>query len=181
MKKNVLVAATVAMIVSGILSNYAVGQQFPKPQTREEGPTMPMPPKPEEMMKRMGEMMHRLSADTETRSRCKLLMHTPLFLDSPAVIRGQASSLGLSPDQIQKLTDIEKEARQKAKSVLNEEQIKKLGDAPEKPVAMADACIGGIMPAAEQILQSIIRGQGTPQEPGTKSDKPEKKAPVPGE
>lgn len=181
MKKNILVGSLVALILSCILSSYAVGQQFPTPSTREEGPAMPGPPRPEEMLQRMGEMMHRLRADSETRSHCKTLMRTPFFLDSPAVIRGEAASLGLSPDQIQKLTDIENEARQKAKSVLREEQMKKLGDIPEKPVAIADACVGGILPAAEQILQGIIRGQGTPQEPGTKSDKSEKKAPIPTE
>lgn len=181
MKKNILVGSLVALILSCIVSSYAVGQQFPTPPTRDEGPTMPMPPKPGEMLQRMGQMMNRLSADTEMRSRCNVLMRVPLFLDSPAVIRGQATSLGLSPDQIQKLADIENEARQKAKSVLNEEQMKKLGDIPEKPMSMADACVGGILPAAEQILQGIMRGQGTPQEPGTKSDRSEKKAPIPAE
>lgn len=179
MKKNILVGSLVALILSGIVSSYGLAQQFPTPPTREEGPRMPVPPRPEEMLQRMGQMMQRLSADTEMRSHCKTLMHTPFSLDSPAVIRGQAASLGLSPDQIQKLTDIENEARQKAKSVLNEEQMKKLGDIPEKPVAIADACVGGILPAAEQIFQGIIRGQGSTQEPGTKSDKSEKKAPVP--
>jgi hypothetical protein len=140
MKKNVLVGSLVAVICTGILCGDAVGQQLPKPQPRDDSPTMPVPPKPEELLQRMGQMMQRLRADTEMPIRCKDLIRTPFFLDSPAVIQGQAASLGLSPDQIQRLIDIENEARQKAKSVLDEEQIEKLGDAPEKPVTMADAC-----------------------------------------
>jgi hypothetical protein len=181
MKKNILVGSLVVLIFSGILVSSGVAQQFPTPPMRPDGPRMPVPPKPGEMFQRMEDMMHRLRGDGDLRSHCETLTHTPFFLDSPAVIRAQAASLNLSPDQIQKLTDIENEARQKAKSLLNEEQLKKLGNIPEKPVVMSDTCLAGMLPAAEQLLQKIIRGQGTTQNPESKSDDSEKKAPTPAE
>ncbi len=104
-------------------------------------------------------------------------MQTPLFLDSPAVIRAQADSLNLSSDQVKKLTEIENEARQKAKSLLNKEQLDKLGDISEKPIVISEACLAGMLPTAERLLQGIIRGQGPTQEPEPKSDHSEKKAP----
>ena len=179
MKKNILVGSLLALIFSAILFGNAAGQQFPAPPMRPDGSPMPIPPKPAEVFQRMEDMMHRLRGSAELKSHCETLMQTPLFLDSPAVIRAQAESLNLSPDQIQKLTDIENEARQKAKSLLNEEQLKKLGNPPEKPVVMSDACLAGMLPAAEQLLQKIIRGQGTTQNPESKSDDSEKKAPTP--
>jgi hypothetical protein len=181
MKKNILLGSLVALIFSGILFSNAVGQQFPSPQTRHDGPPIPIPPRPGEMFQRMEETMRRLRGDTEWRSHCKTLMRTPLFLDCPAVIRAQAESLNLSSDQIQKLTDIENEARKKSKSLLDEAQLKQLGNIPEKPVVMSEACLAGMLPAAEQLLQGIIRGQGTTQEPGSKSDDSEKKSPIPAE
>ncbi len=180
MKKSILVRGLVALIFSCILFSYAAGQ-FPGPPPRPDGPPLSLPPKPGEMFQRMEQMMHGLRGDAELKNQCKTLTHTPFFLDSPAVVRAQAESLNLSPDQIQKLADIENEARQKAKSLLNEEQLKKLGNAPEKPVVMSDACLAGMLPAAEQLLQRIIRGQGTTHEPESKSDDSEKKAPIPAQ
>lgn len=181
MKKNILFLSLLALVFSGILFSNAVGEQFRTPERRQYGPPFPVPPIPGEMRERMEEMMHRLRTGTEFRGHCKTLMGTPLFLDSPAVIRAQAASLNLSPDQIQKLTDIENEARQKAKSLLDQEQLKKLGSTPEKPVVMSDACLAGMLPAAEQLLQKIIRGQDTTHVPESKSEDSEKKAPIPAE
>jgi len=170
MKKNILVVGLVALIFSGVLFNNAVGQQFPTPERGPYGPRFPNPPTPGEMRQRMEEMMHRFKTGADSKSHCKTLMQTPLFLDSPAVIRAQAASLELSSDQIQKLTDIENEARKKAKSLLNEEQLRKLGSIPESPVAISDACLGGMLPVAQDLLQRIIREQSAKPEPESKSD-----------
>ncbi len=179
MKKNSLLITLLALIFSGILFNDCVAQHFPTPEGRQYGPPFPVPPTPGEMRERMGEMMHRFRTGTEFRGHCKTLMQAPLFLDSPAVIRAQSASLNLSSDQIQKLDDIENEARRKAKSLLNTEQLKKLGNMPEKPVVIGDACLAGMLPAAEELLQKIIRDQSAKPEPESKLDDTEKKTPVP--
>ncbi len=170
MKKSILVGSLVALVFSSILYNYAVGQQFPTSESRDDGPSLPRPPKPGEVFRHMRDMMQRLNPDTTMTSRCKTLIHTQLFLDSPAVIQAQAADLSLTPDQIKKLADIENEARQKATSLLNEEQLKKLGNIPEKPVAVSDYCLAGMIPAAEQFLQRIIPGQSSPQQPESRLD-----------
>ncbi len=72
--------------------------------------------------------------------RCRMMMQTPVFLDSPGAIRGQAKALGLSEEQKNSLTDIANEARKKALAVLSAEQRKKLGDLPDKPVVMMQMC-----------------------------------------
>jgi len=88
-------------------------------------------------------------------------MRTPVFPDSPFAIRGQAEALGLSDEQKQQLLDIENEARQKAKTVLTEEQIKKLGEVPDKPMAMMEMCqqmSSKMMP----MMQKMMGSQGSP-------------------
>lgn len=72
--------------------------------------------------------------------RCRVMMNTPIFLDGPSAIRGQAQDLGLSEEQQKKLLGIETEARKKALAVLTPEQRKKMGDIPGKPTAMAQMC-----------------------------------------
>ena len=70
----------------------------------------------------------------------RVLMRTPIFLDSPYAIHAQAAELGLSKEQKEKLVDIENEARKKAVAVLRPEQRKKMGDIPDKPLVMTQMC-----------------------------------------
>ena len=76
----------------------------------------------------------------ETKERMQLLMRVPIFLDAPCPIFAQAEKLGLSEEQQQKLGEIEKEARTKARAVLTPEQQAKLGPVPDKPVTMMGTC-----------------------------------------
>ncbi len=142
MKRTIVVGVLVAMVCTCLPVDSA--DQQPMRQTTEPGPLMPPPPRPRELLQRMREMMaQRPGQDSETMRQCQMVMRTAIFLDSPSAILGQKESLGLTPDQAQKLHDIENEARQKAKSVLTEEQTKKLGVVPDKPVAVMGACVGG--------------------------------------
>ena len=70
----------------------------------------------------------------------RVLMQTPIFLDSPYAIHGQAADLGLSEKQKKKLIEIENEARKKAVAVLTSKQRKKMGDIPDKPLVMTQMC-----------------------------------------
>ena len=189
MKKAILVGSLVAALFAGILLVNAAEQQ-PQPQQKakeEGGPAMPM--NPQMMMQRMMGMMQQAGADTEIVRRCRTMMFTPVFPDSPAGIRGQSQVLGLSDEQIKKLLDIENEARQKAKSVLNEEQMKKMGETPDKSMTMMEMCqqmksvmmpmmqnmMGTGSPGSPQMMcpmmQMMMGGPGTPQGSGTTSDK----------
>lgn len=141
MKKAILVGSLVAALFAGILLVHAAEQQQPQPQQKakeEVAPAMPM--NPQMMRQNMMGMMQQAGIDPNMMRRCQAMMFAPVFLDSPAAIRGQGESLGLSDEQKQKLLDIEKEARQKAKTVLTEEQIKKMGEVPDKPMAMMEMC-----------------------------------------
>jgi surfactin synthase thioesterase subunit len=66
------------------------------------------------------------------------------------------------------LHDIENQARQKAKSVLTQEQTNRLGVVPDKPVAVMGACAGGVMSNVEQMLQKLMSGQGAAPQTGPK-------------
>ena len=70
----------------------------------------------------------------------RVLMQTPIFLDSPYAIHAQAADLGLSEKQKKKLIEIENEARKKALAVLTPEQRTKMGDLPDKPLVMMKMC-----------------------------------------
>ncbi len=90
---------------------------------------------------------------------------------------------------MKKLRDIENEARQKAKTVLTEEQIKKIGEVPDKPMSMTEMCetmYAKVMPSMEKMTEAgsqggpmmmwpmmrmMMGGQGATQGPGTKQDK----------
>ncbi|MHC4457680.1 MAG: DUF2703 domain-containing protein [Planctomycetota bacterium] len=72
--------------------------------------------------------------------QCAVMMQTKIFSNSPAAILGQAQTLGLSEAQNQKLSEIEKQAREKALAVLTPEQQEKLGDVSVPPVSMASLC-----------------------------------------
>ena len=92
------------------------------------------------MMRNMMEMMWQSGNDSNMMRLCKSMMSAPLFLDSPAMILAQAESLELSKEQKQKLFDIEDEARQKARSVLTDEQTTSMGEIPDKPAAIMEMC-----------------------------------------
>ncbi len=70
----------------------------------------------------------------------RVMMQTPIFLDSPYAIHGQAADLGLSEKQKNKLIKIENESRKKAVAVLTSEQLKKMGEIPDKPMVMMQMC-----------------------------------------
>jgi len=162
MKKAILIGSLVVTLFAGILLVHAAEQQQPQPQqkAKEEGvPAMPMDP--QKMMKSMMGMMQQAGMDPNMMQRCMVMMRTPVFLDSPSAVRGQAEALGLSDEQVKKLLDIENEARQKAKTVLTEEQIKKLGEVPDKPMAMMEMCqqmSSKMMP----MMQKMMGSQGSP-------------------
>ncbi|MGB9616808.1 MAG: Spy/CpxP family protein refolding chaperone [Desulfomonilaceae bacterium] len=188
MKKAILVGSLVTAVFAVILLAHAAEQQQPQPQqeAKEEGaPAMRMNP---QMMQKMMETMQQAGIDPEMMRRCKAVMSAPIFLDSPAVIRGQAESLELSDEQKQKLLDIEKEAREKARTVLTEEQTKKLGEIPDKPVTMMEMCqqmCGKMMPMMKKMMgggpqdnpmmcpmmQMMMGGKNTPQGSEPKKDK----------
>lgn len=110
---------------------------------------------PRMVMENMMGMMRHAGIDPHMIRRCHAMMFAPMFLDSPAAIRGQAESLGLSDEQKQQLLDIEKEAREKARSVLTEEQTKRMGPIPETPMAMIEMCQempAKMMPVMQQMM-----------------------------
>lgn len=159
MKKAILVGSVVAALFAGILFVHAAEQQQTQPQP--QGPAMPM--NPQMMMQNMMGMMQQAGVGPEIMQRCMAMMRTQVFLDSPAAIRGQAEVLGLSDEQVKKLLDIDKEARQKAKSVLTPEQTKKLGDIPDTPMAMVEMCqqmSSKMMPMMQKMMS-----EGTPGQP----------------
>jgi hypothetical protein len=167
MTKAVLVGSLVAALFAGILLVHAAEQQQPQPQqpkrqaTEEGATTMPM--NSQMMMQRMMDMMQQAGVGPDMMRRCQTMMRTAIFPDSPSAILGQAEALGLSDEQNQKLLDIEKESRQKARSVLTEEQIKKIGEIPDRPTTMMEMCqqmSAKMMP----MMQKMMRGgsQGGP-------------------
>lgn len=159
MKKTILVGSLLAALFAAIFSVYAAEQPQPQQKAKEEAvPAMPM--NPQMMMKNMMGMMQQAGVGPEMMQRCMVMMRTPVFLDSPSAIRGQAESLGLSDEQKQKLLDIENEARKKAKAVLTEEQIKKMGEIPGKPMAMMEMCRQ--MSAKMMPMMQKMRGGGSP-------------------
>jgi hypothetical protein len=162
MKKAIFIGSLVAALFAGILFTYATAQQQSQPQQKaqeEGGPAMPM--NPQMMMQRMMGMMQQSGVGADMMQRCMVMMRTPVFLDSPSAIRGQPKSFGLSDEQKQKLLDIENEARQKAKSVLTVEQITKMGEVPEKPMAMMEMCQQ--MSAKMMPMMQRMMGGGSPQ------------------
>jgi len=87
----------------------------------------------------MGGMRH-ADGGRGTMNRMRVMMHAPIFLNGPYAIYGQAAALKLSEEQKARLMEIAREARRQALAVLTEEQRKKLGDVPDKPVSMMQLC-----------------------------------------
>lgn len=95
---------------------------------------------PEGMMQLCMSMMQKAGMTPDMMRRCRIMMQTPIAIDSPSVLRGQAEALGLSEDQKKQLAEIEKEARKKALAVLTPEQCKKMGAISDKPMPMMQMC-----------------------------------------
>ena len=85
-------------------------------------------------------MTQKTGPGTALMKHMRVLMQTPIFLDSPYAIHGQAAELGLSEKQKKKLIEIEDESRKKAVAVLTSKQRKKMGDIPDKPLVMTQMC-----------------------------------------
>ncbi len=93
-------------------------------------------PQPQGKMAGCMAMMRKAGMAPAMMKRMQVMMQTPVFLDSPGAIYGQAANLELSDAQKAKLLEIESEARQKALAVLTPEQRTKMGDIPDKPMTM---------------------------------------------
>ncbi|NIA21722.1 MAG: hypothetical protein GWP05_07100 [Anaerolineaceae bacterium] len=188
MKRMILLS----MASIALLAVYALAQQAgdaPKPQaaTPQQGATVG----PQGMMTRCMGMMRKAGMDPAMMKRMQVMMQTPVFMDSPCAIYGQAANLELSDEQKTKLMEIENEARQKALAVLTPEQKKKMGDIPDKPMDMMQmrakmmpmmqkmkggkdgkGCKGGKGgPTMMCPMMQGTTGGGTGQGSGTKSDK----------
>ena len=85
-------------------------------------------------------MMQRGGAGPAMMRRCRMMMQSRIYADSPNAICAQAQALGLSEGQKKQLLQIENEARKKARGVLTDEQRKKLGDVSDKPMSMMQMC-----------------------------------------
>lgn len=93
-----------------------------------------------DMMAQCKGMMNKMGMSEDMVKRWDAMMHTPIFLDSPCAIYGQADRLGLTDEQRQQLIDIENEARAKSMGVLTDEQRETLGDVPDTPMPMVKMC-----------------------------------------
>ena len=104
-------------------------------------------------------MMEKAGMSQQMMRRCRVMMRTPISMDSPNAIRGQAEALGLSEEQKNELAEIEKDARKKALAVLTPEQRKKMGEVPGEPMAMMQMCqqmCAKMMP----MMQKMMGGKG---------------------
>ena len=182
MKRRVITAVSVALTVVFVISVYALAQGEVKDQQvalandnqNTMGPMMGCSmsgmratpesngsPSPQPMMQRCMAMMQKAGVTPEMMQCWQVMMGTPVFLDSPCAIYGQADILKLSEEQKKKLVEIENGVRKKALAVLTDEQKKKLGDIPEKPMAMARMCqqvCSKMMP----MMQEMMGSEGNP-------------------
>jgi YHS domain-containing protein len=71
------------------------------------------------------------------KQQCKTIMSASVYLDSPAVLIGQAESLQLSDEQVKSLKKVQAQARKKAMKILTSEQKKKLDKIPPEPIKLA--------------------------------------------
>ncbi len=114
-----------------------------------------MPISPQAMMQQCMGMMRQAGVSEEMMRRCQVMIKTPIFLDSPCAVFGQAKSLGLSDAQKKRLATIEKESREKAMAVLTPEQRNKMGKIPPTPMAMGQVCqqmCGKMMPMMQKMM-----------------------------
>ena len=114
-----------------------------KEWTAEEQGTEAEPPaiaEQQAMMKERMEMMRKAGVSEAMIHGWRAMVGMPIYLDSPFAIAGQASDLGLTAEQTQKLMDIQKEARQKTMELLTAEQQAKVGKVSEAPMTMMEIC-----------------------------------------
>jgi hypothetical protein len=104
-------------------------------------------------MRMMDMMMKQVGMTPEMMDRMQLLMRVGVFVDSPAALQVQKDKLQLSEEQVSKLREIEKEARQKALALLTPQQRTALGDIPDKPLVMVEMC---------QPMMAMCAGMGGP-------------------
>ena len=167
--KRMIVLSMVGVVS---LTAYALAQQAgdtPKPQaatTQAQGPTA----SPQGMMMRCMGMMQKAGMDPAMMKRMQVMMQTPIYIDSPSAICGQAAALNLSDEQKARLVEIGNEARKMALAVLTPEQKKKLGGIPQKPMAMMQMCTK-MMPAMQKrmgskggpmMMKKMMGGKGRP-------------------
>lgn len=74
----------------------------------------------------------------EERRQGQILLKSPMYLDSASGLLAQADKLNLSEDQKNKLKDIQRNERNQARQVLNDQQRQQLTGLSEQPVALMD-------------------------------------------
>jgi hypothetical protein len=111
-----------------------------------------------DMMAQCKNMMSQMGMPEDMVKRWDTMMRTPIFMDSPCAIYGQAETLNLTEEQKQQLIDIENQARAKSMAVLTDEQRETLGDLPDKPMPMMKMCgemKSRMMPMMQQKMQKM--------------------------
>jgi hypothetical protein len=89
------------------------------------------------MMRQCMGMMKKMGMSQEMMDRMGVMMQTPIFMDSPCAVYGQADRLGLTDEQKSRLVEIEDEARKQSLAVLTDGQRKMVESAPEGAMPMA--------------------------------------------
>lgn len=155
MKRRVIVVVTVAAVLA--VSMFAVGVTAKETVTRtmQSSPPMMMDGGTQGRVQRCMAMMQKAGVKPEMMRQCRVIMQTPVFVDSPCALYGQADALKLSERQKEQLMSIENEARKKALAVLSDEQRLKVGNISEKPMTMVQMC-SKMMP----MMQKTMKGQG---------------------
>jgi hypothetical protein len=91
---------------------------------------------------RMQGMVERMGVTPESHKAGKKLINVPVPMDGPEALLSQKEELNLTKEQVQKLEQLAKDAREKANAVLTEEQKSKLTDVSEKPVSSLEMLEG---------------------------------------
>ncbi len=153
MKRTIISGVLMATILAW--AGYAAAQEKAQPQCKAAAASSDAKPMSAGMMQRCMGMMQKAGVAPDVMRRWQAMMATPIFLDSPCAVYGQAQALGLSDAQRQKLVQIQTEARKKALAVLTSEQRKKLGAIPDKPMTMmqmGQQMRGKMMPMMQKMM-----------------------------
>lgn len=89
-------------------------------------------------------------------ARSQALIFARLYGDETAVLLGRSKELTLSVEQVQKLQAIQADARQKAKAILNDEQVKLLGDIPadaQSPQEAISLMHAKMLPVSQKMIK----------------------------
>jgi hypothetical protein len=135
-KKLTILTAAFLILSVPWLPSYGQQEKVEKKETEKQS-QMQMGP---DMMQEMMMNMKQAGVSQDMMRRWQVMMNTPIFMDSPCAVYGQADTLGLSEEQKKQLSEIENEARQKALAVLTPEQLENMGDIPEKPMSLSNMC-----------------------------------------